>query len=122
MSETQSMYDRVGGAPAVGAVVDDFYRRVLADDKLAGYFDGVDMPGQRRHLAALISQVMGGPRQYTGRELAEAHAPLGVTDEAFDRVAGHLGGALSDNQVPPDISAALGSTVESLRDQVVTRA
>jgi truncated hemoglobin YjbI len=35
-----SDYDLVGGGPAVGAVVNDFYERVLRDPQLAPYFEG----------------------------------------------------------------------------------
>ncbi len=114
------MYSRVGGGAAVARVIDDFYEQVLVDGELAPYFQGVDMTGQRRHLAAMVSQVMGGPREYSGRELSDAHAHLGVTDAAFDKVAGYLVDALSSNGVPQDIIDQLAATVLSLRDQVVS--
>ena len=37
---TVSDYDAIGGGPAVSAVVNDFYVRVLADPQLAPYFEG----------------------------------------------------------------------------------
>ena len=49
-----SDYDAVGGGPAVAAVVDDFYRRVLDDGPLAHHFKGVDMARLKRHQALLI--------------------------------------------------------------------
>ena len=39
-----SDYEVVGGGPAVSAVVNDFYERVLSDPQLAPYFEGVDLP------------------------------------------------------------------------------
>ena len=36
-------YERIGGAPAVSAVVNRFYEAVLADPALAPYFTGVEM-------------------------------------------------------------------------------
>jgi hemoglobin len=35
-----SDYDIVGGGPAVGGVVNDFYERILGDPQLAPYFEG----------------------------------------------------------------------------------
>ena len=32
-----SVYDSIGGAPAVRAAVDDFYARLLADTQLAAF-------------------------------------------------------------------------------------
>ena len=38
-----SLYDRLGGASALDAAVDLFYRKVLADERISRFFDDVDM-------------------------------------------------------------------------------
>lgn len=38
-----SLYEELGGAPAVDAAVDIFYRKVLSDDRITHFFDSVDM-------------------------------------------------------------------------------
>ena len=38
-----SIYDAIGGAPAVRAAVDDFYARVRADARLAPFFIGTSL-------------------------------------------------------------------------------
>ena len=43
----ESLFARIGGAAAVCATVDVFYRRVLDDPLLAPFFQGVDMAKQR---------------------------------------------------------------------------
>ncbi|MEK8105347.1 group 1 truncated hemoglobin [Micromonospora sp. M12] len=62
-----SHYDRIGGASSVKAAVELFYDKVLADPVSAAYFTDVDMAGQRRHLALMLTMVLGGPNEYTGR-------------------------------------------------------
>ena len=66
---TISDYQAVGGGPAVKAVVEDFYARVLHDPQLAPFFIGVDLPRLKRHQALLVTKVLGGPDGYTGRSL-----------------------------------------------------
>src|SRR5215210_8644523 len=95
-----SDYEAVGGASAVSAVVNDFYERVLGDAQLAPYFEDVDLPRLKRHQVLLVTQVLGGPANYDGRTLAEAHASLGVDHDDFTAVAGHLTGAMRDAGVP----------------------
>ena len=73
-----SDYDTIGGGPAVSAVVNDFYVRVLGDPQLAPYFEEVDMARLKRHQVLLVSQVLAGPDSYGGRPLAEAHEGLGI--------------------------------------------
>ena len=80
---------------AVRAAVDALYARILADDALRDYFADTNMTRQRAHLRAFVSQALGGPRRYAGRELRSAHARFAITDEAFDEVVGHLAAALA---------------------------
>ena len=115
-----SDYDAVGGAPAVKIVVDDFYQRIMDDPLLAPYFDGVDLPNLKRHQAAMVSEVMGGPKGYEGRELEVAHRDLGVTDEAFAAVAGHLQASLEQAGVPEEIIGRTMTAVGSAHGDIVT--
>jgi hemoglobin len=114
-----SDYDAVGGGPAVSAVVNDFYDRVLADPQLAPYFEGVDMPRLKRHQALLITQVLGGPDNYDGRPLDEAHAGLGIDSDDFAAVAGHLVETMRDAGVPEDIIARAGAAVAATKSDIV---
>jgi hemoglobin len=115
-------YEAIGGSKAVSAVVNRFYEAVLADPALSGYFTGVDMTSLRRHQVLLISQVMGGPADYDGRDLRTAHAPLKITDEAFDRVVVHLVDALKGAGVPDDVIGRVGETLSGTRADIVARA
>src|SRR3569833_2029273 len=89
----KTMYERIGGAPALREAVDRVYRRLLEDPELAGYFTG-DLTGLKQHQAALLAQVLGGPSNYGGRDLAAAHASLGITTEHIQRVAIYFVGLL----------------------------
>jgi truncated hemoglobin YjbI len=117
-----SIYDRIGGAPAVAAAAELFYRKVLSDPVLSGYFDDVDMDRQVAKQAAFLTMALGGPNNYTGRDLRTAHAPLaGLTDEHVDLVIGHLAATLSELGVAPDDIAAAGAIAASVRDDVLNR-
>lgn len=114
-----SHYDRIGGAPAVRAAVEQFYDRVLADPELAGYFASVDMAGQRRHLALMLATVLGGPNEYAGRGLAEAHQPLRIPAAHYALVGEHLVAVLIGLGVPADIIADVQTVLGQVQDQVV---
>ncbi|KKK07687.1 group 1 truncated hemoglobin [Micromonospora sp. HK10] len=115
-----SHYERIGGAAAVKAAVELFYDKVLADPELAGYFTNVNMPEQRRHLALMLAVVLGGPNEYTGRGLAEAHQPLGITPAHYARVGEHLIVTLTELGVPGDILADVQAVLGQVREQVVS--
>lgn len=119
-----SGYERVGGAPAIKAVVERFYERVLADDDLARYFTGLDESGVtqlKRHQAAMISQVLGGPREYTGRDLSEAHRGLKISALHYRRVTHLLAGTLWEFDVSEDIIFDVSEALASLQDAIVVK-
>jgi hemoglobin len=113
------MYDRIGGAPAIREAVDRFYRRLLDDPELAAYFTG-DLTVLKQHQAALLTQVLGGPGRYSGRDLKAAHAPLHIPSAHFRRVVFYLVGTAWELGAPMDVVLALGETVSSLQDQIVS--
>ncbi|CCH18747.1 group I truncated hemoglobin [Micromonospora lupini] len=114
-----SNYDRIGGASSVKAAVELFYDKVLADPELAGYFATVDMAGQRRHLALMLTVVLGGPNEYTGRGLAEAHQPLGIPVAHYAKVGEYLIATLAELGVPADVQDDVRAVLAQVQDQVV---
>jgi hemoglobin len=114
-----SDYEAVGGGPAVSAVVNDFYERVLGDPQLTHYFDGVDMARLKRHQVLLVTKVLGGPDNYNGRPLDEAHAGLGIDHDDFNAVVGHLAAAMKDAGVPDDIIGRAGAVVVATKPDIV---
>jgi hemoglobin len=115
-----TLYDRLGGEVAVEAVVDDFYERVLADDRVNHHFEGVDMDDLRAHQRQFIASAAGGPVEYDGREMAAAHAALGITDAEFGVVAEHLSAALAANGVADADREALLDEVAALQPAIVS--
>ncbi len=50
-----TLFDQLGGAPAVDLAVDKFYERVLQDDRIKHFFTNVDMVKQRAHQKAFLT-------------------------------------------------------------------
>ena len=96
----KSLYDRLGGKPAITAVVDDFVGRVAADTRINGKFATTDIPRLKMLLAEQICQASGGPCTYTGRSMKAAHAGMGVSSADFDALVGDLVATLNKFKVP----------------------
>lgn len=117
---TASYYERIGGGPALQLAVSEFYDLVLADEELTGFFATTDMVQLKKHQAALLTSVLGGPSAYEGRDMVDAHMGLGITERQFFLVRDYLVAVLWKLHVPEDIIEAVTSTVESLRGSIVT--
>ena len=120
-----SIYERIGGEAAILAAVDLFYRKVLADDLTKPFFTALDMAAQSRKQVAFMTWALGGPTEYRGRPLREAHANLvrekGLTDAHFDRVAELLAATLRELGVAPNLVDEAMATVGSVRGEVLGR-
>ena len=115
-----SIFDSIGGAPAVQAAVDGFYARVLADPALGPVFAGVDVDRLKGHQRAFMAAALGGPQLYAGRDMASAHAGLGITGAQFDAVVGHLVATLTALGVPDVTIGEIGAALLPLRADIVS--
>lgn len=115
-----SRYEELGGGPVMHDVVERLYDRLLDDEQVAGYFATVDMPRLKRHQVLLLSQLLGGPAQYTGRELAVAHAGLGIASVDYDALSDHLVDVLTDVGAPVGVIDALSLALEDCRKDIIS--
>lgn len=122
--QTSSLYERLGGAPAVEAAVEVFYRKVLSDDRISGFFDGVDMDRQMAKQGAFLTMALGGPSRYTGKDMRAGHAHLvarGLNDTHFDAVVENLVATLQELGVGDDDIRAVTSLLAGTRNDVLNR-
>jgi len=121
-AQKQSLYDRLGGEAAVNAAVDIFYRKVLADDRISRFFEGVDMDKQATKQKAFLTMAFGGPNNYTGEDMRKGHAHLvkqGLNDSHFDAVVENLGATLKELNVPDEMIAEVAAIAETTRNDVL---
>lgn len=122
--ETQSVFEQIGGAPAVEAAVDIFYKKVLADDRVNKFFETVDMDRQRFKQKAFLTYAFGGMNHYTGKNMRDGHKHLverGLNDSHVDAIKEHLGSTLKELGVSDDLIAKVAAIAESTRDDVLNR-
>jgi len=119
-AETISVYQAIGGRGALTAAVDDFFGRLLADPVLGPFFPHGVGARHRAYLVTILGEALGGPERYRGRDIAEAHRGLGITDAHFDLAAAHLYGTLAGLGAPRTLSDYIVGIVAGLRPAVVT--
>ena len=117
-----TLFEQLGGEAAVDAAVDIFYRKVLADDRINSFFEGVDMEKQAAKQKAFLTMAFGGPNNYTGKDMREGHAHLvakGLNDSHFDAVVENLGGVLKELGVADDLIGQVAAIAETTRNDVL---
>ena len=85
-----SLYTRLGGKPAITAVVDQFITNVAADTRINRYFANADIPGLKGKLVDQICEATGGPCVYTGKNMLDAHRGMRITEADFNALVEDL--------------------------------
>jgi len=106
----QSLYERLGGVYAISAVVDHFSDQLLKNPKIVNANPELKewhTVKYRERLAGLkflrtlwMCAVAGGPFEYTGQPLHDAHFKLHIPPNVFDEVSAELGRTLDHFKVP----------------------
>lgn len=120
-----SLYEEIGGEAAVDAAVDLFYSKVLVDDRIKHFFEGIPMERLRGHQKSFLTVAFGGPNKYSGRGMKAAHSKMvkemGLNDTHFDAVMDNLGATLTELNVPADLIGQAAAIAESTREDVLGR-
>jgi hemoglobin len=104
-----SLYERLGGYFAIAAVVDRFSDEILKNPKLnvnpalKAWNEteaATRLPGLKFGRTLWIAAAAGGPFEYTGLPLEEAHQEFQLTSEEFEEVGAEIVRALDFFKVP----------------------
>lgn len=79
-----SLYQQLGGQPALVTLMDDFMTRLLADRRMAPFFKDVDHKHVKAQLVAQFCEVSGGPCKLKGPDMKKAHSGFDVRKGDFN--------------------------------------
>jgi hemoglobin len=113
-----SDYERIGGEPALRAIIDDFVDRTFDDLMIGFFFRKASKARVKEFEFQHASEFLGGPVAYAGRALRSVHAHHPIMAGHFSRRLQLLRQVLAAHGVPPEIAAAWVDHNASLRDEV----
>jgi hemoglobin len=120
-TEKQTLYEKLGGEPAIQKAVEVLYGKVLIDPELMGFFTETDMAFQKKHVREFFTFLTGGSEKYPGKNMREAHKHLKLTDEHMDIVKRYFGETLSELGVSEEDTKVVVDQIESFRDEALNR-
>ena len=118
-----TLFEKLGGKDAVSAAVDLFYNKVLDDERIKRFFDGVDMVKQKGHMRTFLTYAFGGLPDYPGQNMRDAHKRLveeeGLGEEHFAAVAENLQATLEELGLEDHLVAEVMAIAASTHDDVL---
>lgn len=121
MMEKKSLYDRLGGKPAITAVVDDFVGNVAGDARINQRFANANIPRLKTMLVDQICQASGGPCTYTGATMKAAHTGMKITDVEFNALVEDLIKSLDKFKVGAQEKNDLLGALGGMKDDIVNQ-
>ncbi len=121
----KSLYERLGGVNAIAMVVDRFSDEIVKNPKLnvnpalKEWNKTGQLPGLKFMRTLWVSKATGGPFEYTGKDMREAHKDLRITSEEFDEVGAEIGRALDHFKVPAREKQELIAAIVARKGEVV---
>ena len=114
-----SLYERLGRAEGIVAIVDKAVDRHAANPLLAPRFSRTDLPRAKRLGALFFCMGAGGPQQYDGRDLRTAHAGMNISEQELVAAIDDFVAAMQEQGVaPPEVNEVVG-ILYSLKGEVM---
>ena len=115
----RSLFDRLGGLPAITAVVAEFVGRTTSDPRIKERFFNADADNLKRLLVEFVCQATGGPCKYVGRDMKTTHARLNIREREWDAMVADFRKTLDKFKVPAAEQSELITIVGSTKPDIV---
>ena len=115
----KTLYERLGGESGVRKIVNDVLDKNQSNPKIGHYFDDVDMDKLKNTVFEFFSMGIGGPHQYTGKDMVAAHEGLNISDAEFELGNEDTVEALQENGIENEEIEEVVGILNSMRGDVV---
>jgi len=121
---SKSLYERLGGAAGISALVDDIVEAHMANPLIKARFlpyreDTDTMTKVKRHTCDFFGAGSGGPEQYSGRTMRDTHRGMNITDEEYAAVTDDIMQTLARHKVDDQARQEVLTIVQSLKGDIV---
>lgn len=123
----KTLYERLGGEPAITLVVSDFVDRTAANPKVNVTRKGVGREWQatpenvaklKKLVTEFVCSAAGGPQKYTGRDMPSSHQGMNIKESEFAAAGDDLIASLKKYNVPKkeqdELMAIVGTTKKDI--------
>lgn len=120
MPEAQrSLYDRLGGKERIAQITEDVWINHVSNPDVATRYANSDAEKVKAMVNEFVCWGTGGPMQYSGKDMLEAHRTMNISHREFMAVIDDVMRALDKNDVQAKEKNELLGLLFSLKDQVI---
>ena len=121
--QTATLYDRLGGADGIAALVEDILTAHMENPAIRARFlpyqdDPEYLATLKQHLCDFMALGSGGPAEYKGRGMAEAHRGMNISDEEYMAAMDDIMAVLARHEIDETSQKDVLAIVYSLKGQI----
>jgi hemoglobin len=116
-----TLFADMGGQAGIDRIVEASVENYLADPRIKAVFEKSNMDRVRAQFKIQFCQIAGGPCQYTGHGMAEAHKGLHLTTADFNAVVEDLQDAMDKVGLPFATQNRFLARLAPMQRHVVTK-
>jgi hemoglobin len=116
-----SVYEAFKGKEGIARIMEDFVPRIFADPRIARRFTMTNPDRLKLMLTQQVCYLVGGPCEYSGRDMTEVHAKLGLTNADFNALAEDLQISMDREKVPFHAQNRLLARLAPMQRVIVTK-
>ena len=98
--DARPLFERLGGQPAINAVVHEFVATTGADPRINLFFANTDKAKLEASMDEHICSITGGGCTYKGKSMLDAHTNMHLAEKDFDAFMDDLQKTLAKLKVP----------------------
>jgi hemoglobin len=121
IDENASLYERLGGLPAIESVMAGLTQNIAKDERINGFFVGVDLKRVESQLSQQVCAATGGPCTYTGDSMLKVHTGMNITEAQFNALVEDLVKSLNAHGVRQREQDELLRALGSMKKDIVNR-
>ncbi len=115
------LYDQLGGAPGVVALVDQFLFKLADDKRINHFFVETNLKRFREKLIEQFCALSGGPCTYSGDDMRQSHAGMGIDAAAFNDLVEDLIDVMAARGIATGAQNQLLARLAPLHQDIIER-
>ena len=124
IANQKSLYERLGGAEGISALVDDIVENHIKNPGIKTRFlpmldDPEKMSKAKKHTRQFLGMGTGGPEIYEGQDMPAAHRGMNISEAEYMHVLDDILNALDKNNIDQQSKNEVLAISYSLKDQIV---
>ena len=115
-----SLYDRLGGADGISAIVEDVVANHLANPLVQTRFMAVkDVDHLKKMAREFFGAGSGGPEHYTGRDMLTTHRGMNISEQEYMAVMDDILAALDKHKIDDATRKDVLAILYSLKGEII---